>query len=178
VLEQAQKQKGSNMANNDEGQNRRVFCLSSIFAIGGVIGAALGIPAFIYLLFPPKQAKRSEWVDAGNIHDLPVGQPKEISFLRTQNDGWKVTSEKATSWVLKTPDNEVVAYSPWCTHLGCAVHWESDKKQFLCPCHGSVFSADGNVLSGPAPRPLDRYEVKLEADELWLGKLQEQGEES
>jgi menaquinol-cytochrome c reductase iron-sulfur subunit len=43
----------------------------------------------------------------------------------------------------------------------------------LCPCHSSVFSVDGAVISGPAPRPLDRYETKVENGKLLLGALHE-----
>ena len=153
------------------GTERRVFFLSFIFSITGIIAAALGLPALAYLFFPPKSSRTSKWVDAGSIADLKTGEPEELTFRRLQIDGWKIRSEKATAWVVKTSDSDVVAYSPWCTHLGCAYHWDSQKNQFLCPCHNSVFGANGDVVSGPAPRPLDRYEVKLEASELWLGSV-------
>ena len=153
------------------GASRRLICLSVIYGLGAAIAAALGLPAFAYLLFPPKSVGKSEWVDAGSVRDLRVAEPRGITFRRTQTDGWKIRSEKATSWVVRTPSGEVVAYSPWCTHLGCAYHWDARQEQFLCPCHGSVFSVDGKVVAGPAPRALDRYEVKVEGDELWLGPL-------
>ena len=156
---------------DEGGTSRRFFFLSFIFSIGGIISAALGIPAFVYLFFPPKSSKVSSWVDAGNIGEVPVGQPQELTFRRLQIDGWKIRSEKATTWVVKLSDKEVVAYSPWCTHLGCAYHWEPQRNEFLCPCHSSVFAIDGKVSAGPAPRPLDQYEVKLEGNELWLGPV-------
>ncbi len=157
---------------NEENIHRRSFLLS-IFAIAGTIAAALGIPAIVYLFFPPKSAKASSWLDAGNIGDLKVGQPEELTFRRSQVDGWKIKSEKATTWVVRLSEKEVVAYSPWCTHLGCAYHWDQQKSQFLCPCHGSAFAIDGTVVYGPAPRPLDRYEVKQEGEELWLGQIRQ-----
>jgi nitrite reductase/ring-hydroxylating ferredoxin subunit len=81
-------------------------------------------------------------------------------------DGWRILSEKSTAWAVKLDNGEVIAFAPQCTHLGCAYHWDDPKKQFLCPCHSSVFSIDGKVISGPAPRPLDRYDAgsKQQAD--------------
>ncbi len=153
------------------GTERRVFFLSFIFSIAGIVSAALGLPALAYLLFPPKISRASNWVDAGSAGELKVGQPEEFTFRKVQVDGWKVKSDKATAWVVKLTENDIVAYSPSCTHLGCAYHWDAEKNQFLCPCHTSVFAIDGKVVSGPAPRPLDRYEVRLEGNELWLGPV-------
>jgi Rieske Fe-S protein len=65
-----------------------------------------------------------------------------------------VTTEKATAWVVKKPENDVIAFTPQCMHLGCPYHWDDPSHTFVCPCHTSVFSIDGKVLSGPAPRPI------------------------
>jgi len=135
----------------------------------GAIGAALAIPSAIYLLFPPKARKASEWVEAGDIASLPEGTPTEVSFRRRREDGWKVTTEKATAWVLKRPGNQLIAYSPQCTHLGCAYHWDDASRTFICPCHTSAFSIDGKVIGGPAPRPLDRYLTRIENGKLEIG---------
>ena len=51
-----------------------------------------------------------------------------------------------------------------CTHLGCTVSWDEMSGRFLCPCHGSIFGQDGNVLDGPAPRPLEWVKVALTGD--------------
>jgi Rieske Fe-S protein len=44
----------------------------------------------------------------------------------------------------------------------------SGQEEFFCPCHNGVFDKDGNVVSGPPPRPLDRFEVKVEDDQLFI----------
>ena len=51
------------------------------------------------------------------------------------------------------------AFSAVCTHLGCVVKWKKGRRQFFCPCHGARFDVDGNVMGGPAPRPLAALEV-------------------
>ena len=151
--------------------SRRVFGYAVIYGLGSLIAAALAIPAALYLFLPPKTRKPQPWVEAGDLSQLEPGTPQEMTFRRTHVDGWKIYSEKGTAWVVKTPQGKVIAFSPACTHLGCAYHWDASKKDFLCPCHGSVFAVDGSVLSGPAPRPLDRFEVKVENARLWLGPV-------
>ena len=153
----------------DVSPTRRSFYIRFIFGAMSTIGAALAVPAAIYLLFPPKAKKEAEWFDATDLSAIPVGTPTEVSYQRNRVDGWKVISEKTTAWVLKKPDGQVVAFAPNCTHLGCAYHWDDPSHTFVCPCHTSAFSIDGKVLGGPAPRPLDRYLVKIEGGKLKLG---------
>jgi Rieske Fe-S protein len=52
--------------------------------------------------------------------------------------------------------------------LGCRVRWVADKDGFYCPCHNGVFAKDGSVVSGPPPRPLDRFESKVEDGVLFV----------
>jgi len=155
----------------ETGTTRRHFYIAAIYGIWAAISAALGIPALIYLFFPPKVRKQDQWVEVGDVNKFAPDSPVELTYRRTRVDGWKVISEKSTAWVVKRPDNSIVAFGPQCTHLGCAYHWDETKNDFLCPCHSSIFSIDGKVLSGPAPRPLDRYETKLDGSKLLLGSL-------
>jgi cytochrome b6-f complex iron-sulfur subunit len=60
------------------------------------------------------------------------------------------------------PDGGLLALSRTCTHLGCSVPWDETEKKFICPCHGSTFSLTGQVLTAPAPRPLDIFPVRIE----------------
>jgi menaquinol-cytochrome c reductase iron-sulfur subunit len=158
--------------------SRRAFYVGTIYAIWAAITAALGLPALVYLLLPPKAKKESDWVEVGDVAKLPAGTPTELTFRRNRVDGWKVTSEKSTAWVVKAADNSIVAFGPQCTHLGCAYHWEQPRNQFICPCHTSLFGMDGAVMSGPAPRPLDRYDVRVEGQKLLLGNLRPSREKS
>jgi menaquinol-cytochrome c reductase iron-sulfur subunit len=156
-----------------EQPTRRRFYEMIIAGAQAVIGAALAIPAIGYLLGPTKTKKEPEWIEATDISTLTLKTPVEVSFRKSRVDAWKVINEKKTAWVVKMPDNSVVAYGPQCTHLGCAYHWEEDKSQFICPCHTSFFSIEGKVVSGPAPRPLDRYQTKIEGTKLLLGQLRQ-----
>jgi cytochrome b6-f complex iron-sulfur subunit len=66
-------------------------------------------------------------------------------------------------WVDKTSDRVFVIYAR-CTHLGCTPDWKASENKFKCPCHGSGYDSEGINFEGPAPRPMDRAEVKLDAE--------------
>jgi cytochrome b6-f complex iron-sulfur subunit len=55
-----------------------------------------------------------------------------------------------------------LALSRKCTHLGCTVPWVEKETKFACPCHASAFGITGEVISSPAPRPLDIYPILIE----------------
>ena len=155
---------------------RRSVLIGGIYAIWGAIAAALGAPAIVYLLFPPKTPKADLWVVAGDVSALAGDHPVELVFRRNRTDGWKLTSQKATAWAVRGSDGHVTAFGPQCTHLGCAYHWDDARSEFVCPCHNSLFGLDGKVLAGPAPRPLDRYETKVQNGKLLLGRLRSESE--
>jgi len=59
---------------------------------------------------------------------------------------------------------QIYALSSVCTHLGCITIWQEEQKRFKCPCHGSAFYMDGINYEGPAPRPLERYAIRIADD--------------
>lgn len=70
-------------------------------------------------------------------------------------------------YILRTEEG-VMAIWQRCTHLGCAVPYDDVAGQFHCPCHGSLFNDVGEVLGGPAPRPLDTFPITIQNGEIWV----------
>ena len=66
-------------------------------------------------------------------------------------------------WVTRTSDRLFVIYAV-CTHLGCTPDWKASENKFKCPCHGSGYDSEGINFEGPAPRPMDRAKVELDAE--------------
>jgi menaquinol-cytochrome c reductase iron-sulfur subunit len=153
-------------------QDRRKFLERAINWLGGTMAVCLGLPSAIYVFALRKRSTESRWMDAGDTAELGGEFPQEITFRHNRVDGWKIHSGTETAWLSKSGNDLLIAFSPWCTHLGCAYRWEPNKKEFSCPCHGSRFSKDGSVIAGPAARPLDRYLVKLEGKRIWLNPSQ------
>lgn len=63
--------------------------------------------------------------------------------------------------VARSSPTEIIACSAICPHKGCAVNYEHDSKQFVCPCHGSHFDLDGHVTHGPAKSDLKKYQTRV-----------------
>lgn len=93
-------------------------------------------------------------------------------------------------FIVKLPNNNVVAYSRICPHLGCIFNWvpnpddcakgynfKPDGPVFACPCHLSVYDVaqGGKVVSGPAPRPPRSFEIKKEGDKYKVTQLEAGG---
>ena len=146
--------------------SRRGFLETVIAALSGIIGLSLFIPLAGYTVLPALQRKKENWVDLGPASNLQSDQPQQLDILVTKTDGWYKTTADQWVWAVRHPDGAVTVYSPRCPHLGCAYHWDAETQKFECPCHGSVFSMDGEVLAGPSPRPLDTLPVKIEDGRL------------
>ena len=88
--------------------------------------------------------------------------PTRFSLVRPEvmQVGQVITREENRVFVMRM-QNGFRALSSVCTHLGCITRFQSDTRQIACPCHGSHFNLDGEVLAGPAPRPLNWLEMGL-----------------
>jgi len=143
---------------------RRSF-LGALLGFGTVVmGAALSIPLIRFALHP-LVAKTTEigWSDVGKMDEFAsLTAPAKRLIKVEQRDAWRrIISEKAV-YVLPPKGGTVRILSPICPHLGCSIPWNEAKQEFICPCHVAVFVMDGAKISGPAPRPMDDLESKVE----------------
>lgn len=149
--------------------NRRNFLSATTVAIGGVIGISLGIPSLIYVTGPAFLTPEGEnWIRLGSINKIDLGTPTLFKVKIQHQTGWIVDEEELSVYVITEDGREFIAMSNVCTHLGCRVRWISEKNIFFCPCHNGVFDIEGLVVDGPPPRPLDRYETKVEEESLYI----------
>lgn len=87
-----------------------------------------------------------------------IGYPSDYSL--GVNEKWK---QMARIWVIKEATQLYVIYAR-CVHLGCTPDWKPNDNKFKCPCHGSGYTPEGINFEGPAPRPMDRSHVELDAE--------------
>lgn len=140
---------------------RRSFLHWAIAGLGAFIAAVLGGSGAAYFVSPAFAKREEDWVDLGPAKDFARSVPLKVDFVARKRDAWATVESRASAWVLTPNGTDFIAYDPKCTHLGCPFRWDDAKKKFLCPCHTASFDVDGSVVSGPPPRPLDRYPVKV-----------------
>jgi Rieske Fe-S protein len=146
----------------ERGRRRTLVILvnSMIALIGGAFGTLLGAFAL-----GPAAAARERWVRAGTLADLSSASPLTRVLTVPRADGWYRERARQTVFLVREGDKGVRALSATCTHLGCQVKWEAENKKFHCPCHGGVYDADGRVVGGPPPRPLDAIDVRIDPND-------------
>jgi len=145
---------------------RRTFFTYVNMAIGAFIAALLGIPIIGAAILPALAKTKGVDASAGSISDFQVEQPKNVSVTITAKDGWITSQEDRGIWVVKHSESDYTVFNGRCVHLGCAYNWNPDRKEFMCPCHGGVYTINGRVVAGPPPRPLDTLPWKIQQGNL------------
>jgi menaquinol-cytochrome c reductase iron-sulfur subunit len=149
--------------------DRRQFVTLVTSVLGAIIGVVVGLPAIGYLVSPALRARKTDaWIPLGPLDNYPLDIPTAFSFTRTMVNGWEKTVNSFGVFVLRKASGQVIVFSNVCTHLSCHVAWKSDLQEYVCPCHDGHFAIDGEVVSGPPPRPLDAYETKIEQGNLFI----------
>jgi Rieske Fe-S protein len=174
----------------EERYPRSKFLEFSTLGLGGVIGGLVTAPAIGFMVAPAflKQGQRDH--DIGPISDYPEGQYLIVTYMADQSQG-EVSRRTAfvryNGQVKGQPSFTII--SNHCAHLGCPVQPNGPLDDagtkhnkdvtliptisiagFGCPCHGGQYDTEGNRVSGPPVRALDRYSFSIRNGRLFLGK--------
>jgi len=134
--------------------NRRKF-VNSLLGFGGIGGLITILYPALSFLKPPKSAEpKVNSVKAGLASNFPSNSSKIVKFGRKP------------VILVKTTQGNFIALSATCTHLDCIVQYKEDTKQIWCACHNGIYDMTGRNISGPPPRPLDNFAVKIINDEI------------
>ncbi len=149
--------------------NRRKFMEIGIYTITGSIAAVSGVALARFAVGPSFNKKKSKWIEV-ELEEAPgeVEGFQRVVMEYDTKDGWLIKTARTLAYVRRTKDDEVIAISAGCTHLGCIVTWDEENKIFKCPCHDGRYDTEGNVISGPPPKPLRRHRTKIEDDRILL----------
>jgi menaquinol-cytochrome c reductase iron-sulfur subunit len=151
-----------------EKNSRRNFFKLVIGTMSGLIGLLLGMPFLAALIGGVTRTREREYAAVADLDALPVGQPVNLPFSESFEDGFIRGETVRRVWLVKTSASEVSALSPICPHLGCRFDWDAQTSEFKCPCHASAYTVDGRVVAGPAPRPLDTLPVEVRQGRVFV----------
>lgn len=129
--------------------------------LSALIGGVITLPGIGFVLAPVFSQPKRVWRRVGNVSKFAVGKTVNVQFEDASADAWAGVTAKTGAWLRRETDEKFVAFSINCRHLGCPVRWVEDARLFMCPCHGGVYYADGEVAAGPPPGPLARYPVRV-----------------
>jgi len=134
-----------------ENISRRAFLNKLWFVLGTVAVAEL--IAMVITFFRPRKpgtvaSDQSTIIVAGPVDNFEPGTVQ--AFVRGK------------FYLARLEDGGFLAMSRSCTHLSCTIPWVSGENKFICPCHSSAFDIAGRVISPPAPRALDLFEIVIE----------------
>jgi len=127
--------------------NRREFLNFAWLASLGFLTVSMAGVTFLFSLPRFEEGEFGGEIPMGKVSDLPVPGSAPVNY------------PKVKVWLSNT-DEGVLALYKVCTHLGCLYNWRDLESKFVCPCHGSQFTAKGEYIQGPAPRSLDRFVVQ------------------
>jgi menaquinol-cytochrome c reductase iron-sulfur subunit len=148
--------------------SRRKFFTRISVAMGALCTAVLAVPAVGFILAPLFGKTPEIWNTVGKLTDFQVGKTVNVTFTDSSPLPWAGVTALTAAWLRRESETEFIAFAVNCSHLGCPVRWLQDANLFMCPCHGGVYYADGNVAAGPPPRPLTRYPVRIQNGEVQL----------
>jgi Rieske Fe-S protein len=146
-------------AAGEDDVTRREFTRFLVLGAGAMAVGNVGIAAWTQLRSINSGGPRAIVA----LADVPVG----ATYL------FRYPGDQDPAVLLRLGEDDVVAFSQKCTHLGCVVYFEADNDRWHCPCHNGNFeTATGEVLSGPPTRPLGRIEIEVRDDgQVWaLGR--------
>jgi cytochrome b6-f complex iron-sulfur subunit len=129
--------------------NRREFLNIAWLASLGFLTVTAGGLTVLFALPRFREGEFGGVFTAGTVADLPPVETTPVNY------------PKVKFWLSNTPEGLMALYKV-CPHLGCLYGWSDQEFKFICPCHGSQYQHNGDYISGPAPRSLDKFIIRIE----------------
>jgi len=129
--------------------------------LGG--GFAASLASF---LFPVLRFMNPPGVPEAAVNEVVAGKVQDL----LPNSGKVVKFGSRPALLIRVTETEWRAFSGICTHLNCTVQYQTSRQQIWCACHNGFYDLNGRVVSGPPPRPLEEYAVRVRGEEVVISR--------
>ena len=140
---------------------RRRFLAYLSGLLSALIAVLLAVPVISAFVGPALRRAKEVWVTVGSIDDVYPERPTRFTYRYETMDGWYRKVDRETVYAVKRKSGDFYVLSNICTHLGCGVRWDEDRRLFQCPCHDGRYDIEGRVTQGPPPKALPRFPHRL-----------------
>ncbi|MBI3297252.1 MAG: Rieske 2Fe-2S domain-containing protein [Elusimicrobia bacterium] len=134
--------------------NRKAFLNLAMGAGAAGFMGSMFYPVLRFLLPAEQTEAEPDILKVGSVADFADGFSKILKFGRSP------------VIVIRDLKGGFHALNATCTHLDCIVQYKKDEDLILCACHNGKYDLSGKNISGPPPRPLERYEVKVQGTDV------------
>jgi menaquinol-cytochrome c reductase iron-sulfur subunit len=165
--------KSAAIATPDPAPRRGFFVKGAAIVIGGIVGLFPFLTGLVVFSDPwRRKSAGGEWFLVGSIDSLKAGIPQRVAILSTRRDAWSEYRDEpigAVFLVAGPGKAKVEAFNSTCPHAGCSVGFQPARDCFVCPCHTSAFSLEGQTLNPVSPRNMDSLECEVrKGGEIWV----------
>lgn len=129
--------------------------------LGGGVTASL-----ISFLYPAIKFMDPPDVPEASVNEVPAGTVSDLK----PNSGKIVKFGSLPVLLVRISESEWRAYSAVCSHLNCTVQYKDSSRQIWCACHNGLYNLNGQVVSGPPPKPLEPYDVHVRGEQLVIAR--------
>lgn len=153
---------------DEKGLSRRNFLETSFWGLTGIVTLSVGATGARFLTGNALESPAEQWVEIGKLSDLDPSLVNRVNYSLSAKDAWRDIQMSGALFAFSDDGGDTyTVLDATCTHLGCVVQWKEADNRFVCPCHAGFFSREGEVISGPPPKPLRGLQTKIENDTLW-----------
>ena len=149
--------------------SRSKFLTGATAGLGGLMGAAIAVPAIGFAFGPSFGGEKWYWTNIGPADNPDFAEGKFTPVVFERGPEGKLDRRVVFVRRETDPQNPFTLVSNTCMHLGCPV--QASQVGFACPCHGGTYDTEGRRIAGPPVRPLNRYQYKVEGGNLYVGRV-------
>jgi Rieske Fe-S protein len=133
--------------------------------VGWLLGGGL-TASILSFLYPAIRFMNPPLIPEAAVNEAAAGKVQDLK----PNSGKIVKFGSRPVLLIRVSDTEWKAFSAICTHLNCTVQFQQSSHQIWCACHNGFYNLNGQVVSGPPPRPLEEYTVHIRGEEVVISR--------